>query len=622
MPWPFNRRYERPSDTADRATGQGTVPPRQGPPTAFDTDATYSDDPLTEVADDVLDRGRLAVQIARVLQAVSRQTDSAVVALVGPWGSGKTTLLHAVERELSNRGDWHLARYNPWSYSTLDSAVIGFFAELRGALPEDALGTDRRGAVGRFGARLAPLGAVGGWVGIDATAALREVFNLVAGDQSPERLRERAAKELESLAAPVLIVLDDLDRLEPAELLVTFKLVRLLGRLPNVYYLLSYDEATLEAVLGRTDLVGSGKGRARDYLEKMVQVRLDIPPLLAAQQVTLLNQGLDASLTRHGIELGQDAKVRLQEAWTYCLCKYLMQPRSIKKLLAQVDALWGEVAGEVDFVDFFLMTFLRTFERAAFELVIRERAELVGRPSLDYLTRDKESHKDRWKRWTESLKHEDVRHPEPVAILLSELFLPLRSARQNMSYGSHYSADIASRRGVGSDEFFDRYTQFGVPATDVSERAVAAAVSELRDGTTGSAVRALEERIPDDAMLVLGKLHRINELQGLPGASTLALLARNYAVAMRQESGSFGMSPDFHFITLAVSLLDSMPEQDAVAALSRCPTIRRAWRWLRTCSAGRPSPRSRTSPTRGSQQRRGQSRRSSSPNCVGLARDL
>ncbi len=415
---------------------------------------------------------------------------------------------------------------------------------------------------------MAPFGAIGSVVGVDVSEGLKQLASLVAGDQSSERRRERAAKELKSLAAPVLVVLDDLDRLEPAELLVTFKLVRLLGRLPNVYYLLSYDEVTLEAVLGRTDLVGSGQGRARDYLEKMVQIRIDIPPLLPEQRAALVNEGLDACLLRHEIELDEDGKSRLQQAWTHCVAQYLAQPRAAKKLIAQVDALWPEVAGEVDFVDFFLTTFLRTFERAAFELVVRERTELVGALTARTASRERESHQDRWKRWIDMLQSESVRYPEPIAILLSEMFLPLRSARQNMSFGSYYSSDLSSGRRIGSDESFDRYIQFGVPASDVSEQTIAAAVTELRNGVAGPGLEALEARMVNDAALVVRKLRRFNDVQGLPGPSTLALLARHFDEAMQQKSGFFDMSSEFAVVALAVSLLDSMQQSEAVAALA------------------------------------------------------
>ncbi|MCX4387297.1 hypothetical protein OG777_10170 [Micromonospora peucetia] len=48
----------------------------------------YADDPV-DAGQDRLDRGRLADQLTRSVVAVSEQSDSAVVALVGPWGSGK-----------------------------------------------------------------------------------------------------------------------------------------------------------------------------------------------------------------------------------------------------------------------------------------------------------------------------------------------------------------------------------------------------------------------------------------------------------------------------------------------------------------------------------------------------
>ena len=75
------------------------------------------------------------------------------------------------------------------------------------------------------------------------------------------------------------MVLDDIDRLHAEELLMVFKLVRLVGRLPNVYYLLAYDEATVLAVITNTKLAGNDMDRARRYLEKMVQLRLVVPPI-------------------------------------------------------------------------------------------------------------------------------------------------------------------------------------------------------------------------------------------------------------------------------------------------------------------------------------------------------
>jgi hypothetical protein len=518
-----------------------------------------------------LDRGRLAAQLTRSIEAVSNQTESAVVSLVGPWGSGKTSLLRAIESQLSAKG-WHLARHNPWSYSSYETAVAGFFSELRHAVPDEVLGTGRREVFGEWAARLAPAGAVGGLVGIDATGALNQVASLITGDRSPEKLRSMAAEALVALEHPVLVVLDDLDRLEPGELLLTFKLVRLLGRLPNVYYLLAYDEATLADVLARTQLIGEGSARAQQYLEKMVQVRLDIPPLLPEQQLALVNRGIDDLCATHQIELGPHEHVRLQEAWTECLAKYLDQPRAIKRLFTQVDALWPEVAGEVDFVDFFLVTFLRTFERGVYDLVIENRNELLRGATFSLYERRGESNGDRWNRWQSFVKSRGARYPSGVALLLSELFLYLRGARENTSYSSDYRDDVRRRRGLDSEEFFDRYTQVGVPASDLSDQLVAAAVAELEDPEAGPSLALIEEWFQRDAAKVTRKLDRSDRVRPLPARTALRLLGEHYLNAMDQKSGFLGMSPDYGMLSLATRICDRGEPDDVLVLLQELVT--------------------------------------------------
>lgn len=510
----------------------------------------YGDDPLHSLQLDLLDRGRLADQLARAIVSVANQSPSAVVALVGPWGSGKTTLLAAIENKLKTNG-WSLARHNPWSYSSYEAAVAGFFSELRAALPPNGIDKDLRGTIGNWVTRIAPLGAAGGLVGVDASGVIFGIGDLISGDRSPEALRDSAATALKKLPNPVLVVLDDLDRLQPPELLLTFKLVRLLGRLPNVYYLLAYDEETLTDVLKRTDLVSDGHGRAQQYLEKMVQVRLDIPPLLEEQKAQMVNKGIDDLCARHEVELSVDGNERLQQAWNECLAAYLDQPRAIKRLFTQVDALLPDVSDEVDFVDFVLVTFLRTFEQRVFDLMVESREELLG--GSDYVG-GSETNQDRWRRWTDGIAKLDARYPVKLTILLSELFLPLRAARANVLYSNHSFDDVRRRYGVGSAEFFDRYVQVGVPTSDLSERLVGAAVLEMREGKPGDALADLRSWLDTDAAMVVRKLERIEDTDPLPREATLILLGDHYEAAISQGAGHIG-SPDFGVLMLAIKII-------------------------------------------------------------------
>ena len=53
--------------------------------------------------------------------------------------------------------------------------------------------------------------------------------------------KEQVTKALGSLEHPIVVIIDDIDRLDRAEIREIFKLVRLAANFPNVIYLLSFD---------------------------------------------------------------------------------------------------------------------------------------------------------------------------------------------------------------------------------------------------------------------------------------------------------------------------------------------------------------------------------------------
>lgn len=73
----------------------------------------------------------------------------------------------------------------------------------------------------------------------------------------------------------------------------------LVGRLPHVHYVLAYDEQTILDVLASTDTAGSDTKRAVAYLDKIVQLRLDLPPVSKYRIQSMVEQGLDDVAARH-----------------------------------------------------------------------------------------------------------------------------------------------------------------------------------------------------------------------------------------------------------------------------------------------------------------------------------
>src|ERR1700677_1058105 len=124
----------------------GGQAPRCGPLPAF---AAYAV-PLAPVGggakrsgdtEDILDRTDFVHHIVSVLDRVRQQGESSVIGLVADWGAGKSSVVNMTRRlleEYQNEQSWLIAEYNPWNYSDFESLIMGFFAELRDAMPDNA----------------------------------------------------------------------------------------------------------------------------------------------------------------------------------------------------------------------------------------------------------------------------------------------------------------------------------------------------------------------------------------------------------------------------------------------------------------------------------------------------
>ncbi|MEU6950223.1 P-loop NTPase fold protein [Streptomyces sp. NPDC046316] len=365
---------------------------------------------------------------------------------------------------------------------------------------------------------------------------------------------------------PVLVVMDDLDRLTPEELLVVFKLVRLVGHLPGVYYLISFDERTLLDVLRRSELVGNSESRARDFLEKIIQVRLDLPAFRERDADLLVDRSLSAVLSSHSLTLTPGEQQRLSEAYYRHLQTRLRTPRAIKRFFGQVDATLGQLTGNVDIVDFLIVTFLRTSEPRAYQLLWQHRAELTG-ISIDLSSLRDERPEQRIERWRTRLHDAGVaeQHLDGVIGLMGMLFAPLRQA---LGFGANTQA-IGLRRGIGSIDYFDRYMVFGIPDDDLPEHTFDTALQQLADGIPGTEADELLLRLRDDTQRITRRI-QYKRAAGtpLPAAGLLKAAASHYGHLTAAPQGALGLfTADRAMDFLATDLLTDLAEPDRPAIL-------------------------------------------------------
>jgi predicted KAP-like P-loop ATPase len=91
-------------------------------------------------------------------------------------------------------------------------------------------------------------------------------------EQNPSALKKELDKLMAKYGKRVIILIDDIDRLDKESMSLVFKLIRLNADFINTIYILSFDRKVVENALeGEQGVSG------REYLEKFIQVPFDLP---------------------------------------------------------------------------------------------------------------------------------------------------------------------------------------------------------------------------------------------------------------------------------------------------------------------------------------------------------
>lgn len=86
-------------------------------------------------------------------------------------------------------------------------------------------------------------------------------------------LRESIAKSIQELDLSFVVIIDDLDRLEPLQAAEVIRLVKSVADFPRFRYVLSYDRDILSSAISKALSVDDGLA----YLQKVIQLPFSIP---------------------------------------------------------------------------------------------------------------------------------------------------------------------------------------------------------------------------------------------------------------------------------------------------------------------------------------------------------
>lgn len=431
--------------------------------------------PIQSSAQDLLYRHHFAKALSQSIISYSFN-ESIVVGLYGPWGSGKTSLINLIteETEISNQEknkneQTIIIRFNPWNFSDQNQLIAQFFKELSLQLKrkdhaEDAVKAGNK--LESYAQFFLPLSLV---PQLTAPALiLSKIFGDVGksaaswGNRNQKDLfeiRSELNTLLESLNSKILIIIDDVDRLNNTEIRQVFQLIKSLGDFPNTIYVVAFDKNIVVNALKKVQ-----EGSGEEYLEKMIQIPFEIPPISQSDVEKLLFSEIDKII-----------KDIPESKWNstywgniyHCGIKYFFKNlRDVARYINSLRFGFGIVKHEVNPIDFIALTCFQVFTPELYN-GIRSNKDIFSGAYSGY--GDNSRQKERDKLVCDKLISEvNEIYSGFIEEFLTRLFPKLASIYGKMNYGYDWVGSWRKEGRICSPDIFDVFFKLQIPISDIS----------------------------------------------------------------------------------------------------------------------------------------------------------
>lgn len=259
------------------------------------------------------------------------------IGIFSDWGGGKSTLLKLAQAELTDAPDALCLTFSGWLFEGYEDAKSALMGTILDAIQEQAEAAETLSEKGRtllgklfkrvdwmqvasLAGRYALPAVVGlphltianvahdivktgkaaqdvvREKGIDPAAAQQLLKDAPGGAQDVRRnirdfRRDFAELLAEAKISTLVVFIDDLDRCLPDTIIETLEAIKLFLYVPGTAFVLAADERIIKYAVRQRfpELPGDETEVGRDYLEKLVQIPIRVPPLSGADVWSFMN---------------------------------------------------------------------------------------------------------------------------------------------------------------------------------------------------------------------------------------------------------------------------------------------------------------------------------------------
>jgi predicted KAP-like P-loop ATPase len=433
----------------------------------------FNDSPIEAASDDRYGITPFARSLSRSIIGI-RKPVGTTLALSGPWGSGKSSAVNLIRAELATAGaDAPVTtEFKCWWYRGEEALALAFLQNLNAVL-RDSFGDKVKDLIPSLTRGLLQAGPVVGqaislatgqtWASSLIPGASKYIGTFFPKGDTVEKTFRKLSRILEAEQRRFLIVIDDIDRLSPEESLAIFRLVKSIGRLPNVLYLLVFDRELADKAVQQLY-----PSEGPHFLEKIIQASFELPLPLQVD----LNAALLTSVQKICGEPEEQQVRRIMNLYYDVVAPYVTTPRHVARFENAISVTWPAIANEIDLADFMSLEAIRLYEPNLFRAIRAHKAELCGvRQQGD----PDQQNDDRFNRFISEVPEY---HRELAKLALQRLFPRM----EVMGYGAEFVRQWNMERRVCVARHFDTYFRASLSSDALSITTINDLIARADDG--------------------------------------------------------------------------------------------------------------------------------------------
>ncbi len=314
----------------------------------------YTDKAITSVSEDLLGRASFSRRLGLTISEYIG-TDSLVVGLYGKWGTGKTSVINmAIDtiEETYSRGNMPvIMRFSPWNYADSDALIRIFFAELQSTISADENKQFKK-TVSKVLKNysdildtVALIPGIGSYIAPVLKSVARFSGEMLEKTADLNKAKNELSKALKKANRRIIVVIDDIDRLNNEQIREIFQLVKQVGDLPNIIYVLLMER---DIVVRALSTINNCDGN--EYLSKIIQIPFELPEIPKNRLNEIFIEKINALILNLSDDLVLN-KERFNKINRNCIQPYLHTLRDVNRVMNVIQFRIGSFYRELALED-------------------------------------------------------------------------------------------------------------------------------------------------------------------------------------------------------------------------------------------------------------------------------